>query len=119
MIQKNMVFRTVFYFCMSAIVLVSASLVHASAGEVPAAAALVMDASSEKILYAKNPNLKLRPASTTKLITAMLHLIVWTPTRWSVSAIMRQRRRRSPSSAGRRAFFGQESSHARTDAFGE
>lgn len=74
MIQKNMVFRSVFYFCMSAIVLVSASLVHASAGEVPAAAALVMDASSEKILYAKNPNLKLRPASTTKLITAMVAL---------------------------------------------
>jgi len=74
MIQKNMVVRSVLYFCMSAIVLACASLVHASAGEVPAAAALVMDASSEKILYAKNPNLKLRPASTTKLITAMVAL---------------------------------------------
>lgn len=45
-----------------------------SAQEVPAASALVMDAASEKILYAKNPNLKLRPASTTKLMTAMVAL---------------------------------------------
>jgi D-alanyl-D-alanine carboxypeptidase (penicillin-binding protein 5/6) len=33
-----------------------------------------MDAASERILYAKNPNLKLRPASTTKLITGMVAL---------------------------------------------
>lgn len=44
------------------------------ADEVAATAALVMDASSERILYAKNPNLKLRPASTTKLMTAMVAL---------------------------------------------
>ncbi|KAF0181935.1 MAG: D-alanyl-D-alanine carboxypeptidase (penicillin-binding protein 5/6) [Nitrospirae bacterium] len=46
----------------------------ASVGEVSATAAIVMDASSERILYAKNPNLKLRPASTTKLMTAMVAL---------------------------------------------
>ncbi|HSW63825.1 MAG TPA: D-alanyl-D-alanine carboxypeptidase family protein [Dissulfurispiraceae bacterium] len=46
----------------------------ASAEEVAATAAIVMDASSERILYAKNPNLKLRPASTTKLVTAMVAL---------------------------------------------
>lgn len=74
MIRKNKILRSGLYFCMSAMVLAYASLVHASAGELPAAAALVMDASSEKILYAKNPNLKLRPASTTKLITAMVVL---------------------------------------------
>lgn len=47
---------------------------HPAQAEVPAAGALVMDAASERILYAKNPNLKLRPASTTKLMTAMVAL---------------------------------------------
>jgi len=35
-------------------------------------AALVMDASTGKILYAKNPDLKCLPASTTKLMTAIV-----------------------------------------------
>ncbi|HMK43126.1 MAG TPA: D-alanyl-D-alanine carboxypeptidase family protein [Dissulfurispiraceae bacterium] len=49
----------------------SPSPTHFSEG-VSATAAIVMDASSERILYAKNPNLKLRPASTTKLMTVMV-----------------------------------------------
>ncbi len=44
------------------------------AEEVAATAAVVIEASSERILYAKNPNLKLRPASTTKLMTAIVAL---------------------------------------------
>jgi D-alanyl-D-alanine carboxypeptidase (penicillin-binding protein 5/6) len=40
--------------------------------EISSRAALVMDASTGKILYAKNPNLKLPPASTTKLMTAIV-----------------------------------------------
>ena len=47
---------------------------HALAGDVGARAAVVIDSATEKILYAKNPNWKLPPASTTKLITSMVAL---------------------------------------------
>ncbi len=42
------------------------------ADEINARSAVVMDASTGRILYAKNPNLRLPPASTTKLMTAIL-----------------------------------------------
>src|SRR5208337_206792 len=42
--------------------------------EVGARAAVVIDGTTERILYGKNPNWKLPPASTTKLITAMVVL---------------------------------------------
>jgi len=42
------------------------------AGEIAARSAVVIDGSNEKILYAKNPNWKQPPASTTKLVTAMV-----------------------------------------------
>jgi len=42
--------------------------------EVSARAAVVLDGETERILYAKNPDLKLPPASTTKLVTAMVAL---------------------------------------------
>ncbi len=45
---------------------------NAYAEEVGARAAVVIDGATEKILYAKNPNWKLPPASTTKLVTAMV-----------------------------------------------
>ncbi len=44
------------------------------ADEISARAAVVIDSASEKILYAKNPGLKQPPASTTKLVTAMVAL---------------------------------------------
>lgn len=45
------------------------------AGEsVSAKAAVVIDGSSGRILFAKNPHLRLPPASTTKLVTAMVAL---------------------------------------------
>ncbi len=44
------------------------------ADEISAKAAVVIDSASERILYAKNPNLKLPPASTTKLVTAIVVL---------------------------------------------
>lgn len=47
---------------------------NAYAEEVGARAAVVIDGATEKILYAKNPNWKLPPASTTKLVTAMVVL---------------------------------------------
>jgi D-alanyl-D-alanine carboxypeptidase (penicillin-binding protein 5/6) len=48
------------------------SLSTSFADEVNARAAVVMDASTGRILYAKNPNLRLPPASTTKLMTAII-----------------------------------------------
>ena len=45
---------------------------NAYAEEVRSRAAVVIDGATEKILYAKNPSWKLLPASTTKLVTAMV-----------------------------------------------
>ncbi|MGO9014503.1 MAG: D-alanyl-D-alanine carboxypeptidase family protein [Dissulfurispiraceae bacterium] len=45
---------------------------NAYADEVGARAAVVIDGATEKILFAKNPDWKLPPASTTKLVTAMV-----------------------------------------------
>jgi serine-type D-Ala-D-Ala carboxypeptidase (penicillin-binding protein 5/6) len=42
------------------------------ADEVRSRAAVVMNASTGKILYAKNPDLRCQPASTTKLMTALI-----------------------------------------------
>ncbi len=46
----------------------------AKADEIRSRAAIVMEASTGRILYGKNPNLRLLPASTTKLMTAMVAL---------------------------------------------
>ncbi len=43
-------------------------------GDISAKAAVVMDSQTHRILYAKNADLKLKPASTTKLVTAMVAL---------------------------------------------
>ncbi|MDH4233243.1 MAG: D-alanyl-D-alanine carboxypeptidase [Nitrospirota bacterium] len=45
-----------------------------SAEEIKSRAAVVMDARTGKVLYAKNPGLRLMPASTTKLMTALVVL---------------------------------------------
>jgi len=50
------------------------SLLTSYADDVSARAAVVIDGASGNILYAKNPNVKLFPASTTKLVTAMVVL---------------------------------------------
>jgi len=44
----------------------------AYAEEIQSRAAVVMDASTGRVLYAKNPELRLMPASTTKLMTALV-----------------------------------------------
>jgi D-alanyl-D-alanine carboxypeptidase (penicillin-binding protein 5/6) len=49
-------------------------VVNACADDISARAAVVIDGVSGNILYAKNPNVKLFPASTTKLVTAMVVL---------------------------------------------
>ncbi len=48
------------------------SLLTASAEEIKSRAAVVMDAVTGRVLYAKNPDLFLLPASTTKLMTALV-----------------------------------------------
>jgi serine-type D-Ala-D-Ala carboxypeptidase (penicillin-binding protein 5/6) len=45
-----------------------------SADEIKSRAAVVMDAVTGRVLYAKNPDLRLLPASTTKLMTALVVL---------------------------------------------
>lgn len=51
---------------------VHSSLSPAIADDISAKAAIVYDSAKDRILYAKNPNLKVPPASTTKLLTAMV-----------------------------------------------
>ena len=48
------------------------ALTTASCEEIQARGAVVMDASTGRVLYAKNPELRLMPASTTKLMTALI-----------------------------------------------
>jgi D-alanyl-D-alanine carboxypeptidase (penicillin-binding protein 5/6) len=48
------------------------SLSLADPDEIQSRAAVVMDATTGRVLYAKNPNLRLLPASTTKLMTAIV-----------------------------------------------
>jgi len=49
-----------------------ASRLTAFSEEIEARAAVVMDATTGRVLYAKNPELRLMPASTTKLMTALI-----------------------------------------------
>ena len=42
------------------------------ANEIQSKAAVVMDSATGRVLYAKNPELRLLPASTTKLMTALV-----------------------------------------------
>ncbi len=57
-----------------ALFLISISQTTSFADDLSARSAVVMDGFDGKILYAKNPYLKLPPASTTKLVTAMVAL---------------------------------------------
>jgi D-alanyl-D-alanine carboxypeptidase (penicillin-binding protein 5/6) len=50
------------------------SLSPAVAAEIKSRSAVVMDAVTGRVLYAKNPDLRLLPASTTKLMTALVVL---------------------------------------------
>jgi len=47
-------------------------LTAVSAEEIQAGAAVVMDAATGRVLFAKNPELRMMPASTTKLMTALV-----------------------------------------------
>ncbi|NTU42138.1 MAG: D-alanyl-D-alanine carboxypeptidase [Nitrospirales bacterium] len=70
--QREMLFSVIVsFFC---IVFLGSCFQPASADEVGARAALVMDAGKGKILYAKNPHTQLAPASTTKVMTGIVAL---------------------------------------------
>ena len=64
--------RITFYFLTSLFLIFYFLPSTASADEISSRAAVVIDASTGKLLYAKNPDLKLAPASTTKLMTAIV-----------------------------------------------
>lgn len=68
-IIKSRIFYVFFVLCSFFFVLHSAS-----ADDLSAKAAIVIDGKTGKILYAKNPHLRVPPASTTKLMTAMVVL---------------------------------------------
>ena len=68
-IQFLFVLLFFFFFSFSSLTGTALALLN-----VRARAAVVMDGQTHKILYAKNPNLALKPASTTKLVTAMVVL---------------------------------------------
>ena len=61
-------------FLISPFLLVIIAPGFSDASAIFAKAAIVIDSESEEVLYAKNPDVKLPPASTTKLITAMTAL---------------------------------------------
>ena len=63
----------IIFLLLAAYSLLVAGFVHA-ADNINSKAAVVMDSSTGRVLYGKNPNLKLPPASTTKLMTAMVAL---------------------------------------------
>lgn len=56
------------------ILVLSFSCIYVEAEEIRAKAAVVIEGESGKILYGKNPHLRLPPASTTKIVTAMVVL---------------------------------------------
>lgn len=57
-----------------ALLIIPFSGIYVEADEIGAKAAVVIDGNSGKVLYGKNPYLRLPPASTTKLVTAMVVL---------------------------------------------
>jgi serine-type D-Ala-D-Ala carboxypeptidase (penicillin-binding protein 5/6) len=61
---------TVFLFVVMALLFSLSAVVYGS--EIQSRAAVVLDATTGRILYAKNPELRLKPASTTKLMTAIV-----------------------------------------------
>lgn len=68
-------FRGSIFVCTAVVLCLCLRAVSAAAAdEISARAAVVIEGAGGKILYAKNPHLKLPPASTTKLVTSMVAL---------------------------------------------
>jgi len=66
------VMKKMLIFIVITIITLQVSRLTAIGGEIHARAAVVMEASTGRVLYAKNPELRLMPASTTKLMTALI-----------------------------------------------
>lgn len=66
--------RIILFIFVVSLMIFSFSFSNLFAEEISSKAALVMEASTSRVLFAKNPNLKLHPASTTKLVTAIVVL---------------------------------------------
>lgn len=67
--------RNIFYvFLLICFFVITPTLSFSYTDELDAKSAVVVDAQTGKILYGKNPHLKHPPASTTKLVTAMVAL---------------------------------------------
>jgi D-alanyl-D-alanine carboxypeptidase (penicillin-binding protein 5/6) len=62
----------ILFFVLFPLLILHFSLSPSGADEVRSSAAAVIDASTGRLLYAKNPDLRLPPASTTKLMTAIV-----------------------------------------------
>jgi D-alanyl-D-alanine carboxypeptidase (penicillin-binding protein 5/6) len=69
---KNITRKGILLLLFAACPLLLATAVDAD--DLHSRAAIVMEASTGRVLYGKNPNLRLPPASTTKLMTAMVAL---------------------------------------------
>ena len=73
----------------------------ASANDIQSKAAVVMDAGTGRVLYAKNPDLRLMPASTTKLMTALV--VIEKANLTDVVTVSRKAANTAPTRAGLRA----------------
>src|SRR4030043_1254467 len=94
-IRKKLFFILFFLFATIHFSLFSA---YAYAYEFHSRATVVMESSTGRILYAKNPNLRLPPASTTKLMTAIIVMEEANP--WDVVKISKNVSLVSPLKAG-------------------
>jgi D-alanyl-D-alanine carboxypeptidase (penicillin-binding protein 5/6) len=72
--QMKKITVSVLFTLLSLTVCLSLTVTVAFGEEIKARAAVVMEAKSGKVLFAKNPELRLFPASTTKLMTALVVL---------------------------------------------
>ncbi|MBF0329111.1 MAG: D-alanyl-D-alanine carboxypeptidase [Nitrospirae bacterium] len=70
--EKRVIHKALLMFLAVFAVVSNAAVVCAD--DIGAKAAVAFDATADRILYAKNPNLKVPPASTTKLLTSMVVL---------------------------------------------
>lgn len=64
--------KTLLITAVFTLITLHSSLITASGEDIQARSAVVMEASTGRVLYAKNPELRLMPASTTKLMTALI-----------------------------------------------
>jgi D-alanyl-D-alanine carboxypeptidase (penicillin-binding protein 5/6) len=90
--------RYFLFFLLFSLFTLHFSLSTSLAEEVHSRAAVVMEASSGKLLYAKNPDLRCAPASTTKLMTAVV--VMENANLTDVVTISRNASRISPHKAG-------------------